>query len=75
MTDEDARLLAAMAMVLSVGWRLFGPAALAAAGLEASKPNHYVDRVAHYVQLLGRQEVAPEPAPLPKRTGGRRKTT
>jgi AcrR family transcriptional regulator len=71
--DEDARLLAATAMVLAAGWRLFGSAALAAAGLEPANPRRYSDRIAQYIELLGRSEIIPEAGQLPKPTPGRKK--
>lgn len=72
-SDEDARLLAATAMVLAAGWRLFGSAALAAAGLEATNPERYSDRIAQFVQLLGRSQIVPEAGQLPKPTPGRKR--
>ena len=65
-TDEDARVLAAIAMVLATGWRLFGAAALGAAGLDASRQGRYDELVADCVRLLGRHAMgAPTEPPTP----------
>jgi AcrR family transcriptional regulator len=54
---EDARLLAALAMAVALGWRLFGGVALTAAGLDGAHPERYVDRINEHVAALG----APSP--------------
>jgi hypothetical protein len=59
-SEEDARFLAAMAMVLAVAWRLFGPAALAAAGLDSSQLEPYGERITQFAPLLGGTAVPPE---------------
>ena len=49
---EDARVFAALAMVISLGWRLFGSTALAAAGLEGASSERYDSRIrAHLADL------------------------
>ena len=60
MSDDDAALVAAIAMVLATGWRLFGSTALAAAGLDATKQNQYGDRLARAVRLLAHNTILTE---------------
>jgi TetR/AcrR family transcriptional regulator, repressor for neighboring sulfatase len=49
---EDARVLAALAMAVALGWRLFGSTALTAAGLDGTHPERYDERIrAHFAQL------------------------
>ncbi len=51
-TLEDARVLAALAMAVALGWRLFGAVALAAAGLDGAHPDRYEERIrAHFAHL------------------------
>jgi AcrR family transcriptional regulator len=52
MSIEDARLFAAMAMVVALGWRLFGSAALSAAGLDGARPERYDERVREHLTAL-----------------------
>ena len=49
---EDARVLAALAMIISLGWRLFGGVALAAAGLDATHPERYDNRIREHLAHL-----------------------
>jgi AcrR family transcriptional regulator len=49
---EDARLFAAMAMIVALGWRLFGGAALSAAGLDGARPERYDDRIREHLATL-----------------------
>jgi AcrR family transcriptional regulator len=58
---EDAQVFAALAMVIALGWRLFGSTALAAAGLEDTRPERYEHVVASY--LRGLAAAATHPAP------------
>jgi AcrR family transcriptional regulator len=44
-SPQDARVFAALAMVIALGWRLFGAMALAAAGLDDAHPDRYDDRI------------------------------
>ena len=50
-SDEDVRVFAAFAMVIALGWRLFAPTALLAAGLDAD-PARHTDRILEYVREL-----------------------
>jgi hypothetical protein len=52
MSIEDARVFAAMAMIVSLGWRLFGGAALSAAGLDGAHPERYDDRIREHLGAL-----------------------
>jgi TetR/AcrR family transcriptional regulator, repressor for neighboring sulfatase len=49
---EDAKAFAAFAMVISLGWRLFAPTALYAAGLDGRRPAKYDDHVQRYLDRL-----------------------
>jgi AcrR family transcriptional regulator len=68
-TEVDASLVAAIVMVFTVGWRLFGSAALAAAGLDPTRQAEYGERVAQYVRLLGTPPVHMQPAGAPRPRG------
>ena len=52
-TEEEAGLVAALAMVMVMGWRLFGAAALAASGLDVTSMPLYDTLVARCVSLAG----------------------
>jgi AcrR family transcriptional regulator len=52
--DDDARLFAAFVMTIAMGWRLFAPTALLAAGVDDPDPARHTDRVARYVADLAR---------------------
>ena len=52
MSIEDARVFAAMAMIVALGWRLFGAAALSAAGLDGARPERYDDRIREHLAAL-----------------------
>jgi AcrR family transcriptional regulator len=52
MSIEDARVFAAFAMVISLGWRLFAGTALFAAGLDGRRPAKYDDHVRTYLDRL-----------------------
>jgi len=58
-TLEDARVLAALAMTVALGWRLFGSVALTAAGLDGTHPDRYVDRIRDHFAQLGAAAVSP----------------
>jgi TetR/AcrR family transcriptional regulator, repressor for neighboring sulfatase len=58
-TLEDARVLAALAMTVALGWRLFGGVALTAAGLDGAHPDPYVDRIREHLARLGNAATAP----------------
>jgi AcrR family transcriptional regulator len=64
---EDARVLAALAMAVALGWRLFGSVALTAAGLDGVHPEHYVDRIREHFAQLG--AAATSPVSPPRRRG------
>ena len=51
-STEDARVFAALAMVIALGWRLFGATALAAAGLDDARPDAYDDRIRSHLADL-----------------------
>ncbi len=61
---EDARVLAALAMTVALGWRLFGSVALTAAGLDGAHPDRYVDRIREHFAQLGAAATAPAPAAI-----------
>ena len=64
---DAARVFAAMAMVIALGWRLFGPLALTMAGAEAHDPAQYADQVQRYVRRFAKAAVMPEsPPPAPR---------
>jgi len=56
---DDARVFAAMAMVLALGWRLFGPMALTVAGAASGDPRHYAKQVQAHVREFARAAVGP----------------
>jgi AcrR family transcriptional regulator len=58
-TLEDARVLAALAMAVALGWRLFGSTALTAAGLDGAHPERYVDRIRDHFAQLGVTATSP----------------
>ena len=41
-----------MAMIVALGWRLFGGAALSAAGLDGARPERYDDRIREHLAAL-----------------------
>ena len=45
-------MFAALAMVIALGWRLFGATALAAAGLDDAHPDRYDDRIRSHLADL-----------------------
>jgi AcrR family transcriptional regulator len=51
-STEDARVFAALAMVIALGWRLFGATALAAAGLDDEHPDRYDGRIRSHLADL-----------------------
>jgi hypothetical protein len=59
-----------MAMVIALGWRLFGPLALTMAGAEAHDPAQYTDQVQGYVRRFAKAAVMPESPPPTPRSGG-----
>ena len=52
MPSEDARVFAALAMAVAIGWRLFGETSLYAAGLDGSHPERYEQRIMAYIDQL-----------------------
>jgi TetR/AcrR family transcriptional regulator, repressor for neighboring sulfatase len=60
-TLEDARVLAALAMAVALGWRLFGGVALTAAGLDGTHPERYDERIRNHFAQLGAGAVSPPP--------------
>lgn len=67
-TAEAARVFAAMAMVIALGWRLFGPMALTVAGATSHDPQRYAKQVQAYVRHFATAAVAGGPvAPRPRR--------
>jgi AcrR family transcriptional regulator len=56
---DDARVLAALAMAVALGWRLFGGTALTAAGLDGAHPERYDDRIREHFAQLGAAATAP----------------
>ena len=63
---EDARVLAALAMAVALGWRLFGSTALTDAGLDGAHPDRYIDRIREHFAQLGAAATAPVTAPRPR---------
>jgi TetR/AcrR family transcriptional regulator, repressor for neighboring sulfatase len=61
---EDARVFAALAMVISLGWRLFGRTALAAAGLDGTNPESYDTRIRAHLTDLAAGATQRPPAPV-----------
>jgi AcrR family transcriptional regulator len=57
---EDARSFAALAMVISIGWRLFGGVALAAAALDGAHPQRYDGRIRDLVAQLAVSATTPQ---------------
>jgi AcrR family transcriptional regulator len=55
---DDARVFAAMAMVIALGWRLFGPTALTVAGARSHDPERYEPQVQGWVRQFARAAVA-----------------
>jgi AcrR family transcriptional regulator len=51
-TADEARVFAAFAMVVALGWRLFGPVALGVAGARSSDPTRYAAQVRGLVRQL-----------------------
>jgi AcrR family transcriptional regulator len=67
-TAEEARVFAAMAMVIALGWRLFGPLALTVAGAASHDPQRYAKQVQAYVRQFATAAVAGgPPAPASRR--------
>lgn len=62
-TDEEARVFAAFAMVIALGWRLFAETALLAAGLDGSNAEAHTDRIVGYVRQLAQAAGAGERSP------------
>ena len=71
---EDAHVFAALAMVISLGWRLFGSTALAAAGLDGESPERYDSRIrAHLADLAaGATQLPAGPLTTARRGGSAR---
>jgi len=62
LAEDDAKVFAALAMVISLGWRLFAPTALFAAGLDGTTPERYVDQVQRFVDRLTESRHSPASA-------------
>jgi AcrR family transcriptional regulator len=58
-TADEARVFAAFAMVVALGWRLFGPLALAVAGARSDDPQRYAGHVRGLVQQLASAPLRP----------------
>jgi hypothetical protein len=75
----DAKMFAALAMVIALGWRLFGNTALFAAGLDGSHPERYDDQIGTYLEHLARAatqrppEMSRLPSEAPPRPSGRQR--
>jgi TetR/AcrR family transcriptional regulator, repressor for neighboring sulfatase len=76
---DEARVFAALAMVIALGWRLFGPMALTVAGARSQDPERYGPQVQGWVRQFARAAVAtdgpgaaPTPAAPTPRTARRR---
>jgi AcrR family transcriptional regulator len=63
-STEDARVFAALAMVISLGWRLFGPAALTAAGLDGTHVERYDPRIRDHLADLAAGATQPPRTPV-----------
>jgi hypothetical protein len=61
---EDARVFAALAMVISLGWRLFGRTALVAAGLDGTRAESYGTRIRAHLADLAAGATQRPPAPV-----------
>jgi TetR/AcrR family transcriptional regulator, repressor for neighboring sulfatase len=57
---KEAQVFAAMATVVALGWRLFGPMALTSAGAKGEDPERYAALVQEYMRRFAR--AAAEPA-------------
>jgi AcrR family transcriptional regulator len=66
---DAARVFAAMAMVFALGWRLFGPMALAVAGADGSEPAVYADQVREYMRRFAVAAVSADPPTFPGKQG------
>ena len=53
LSDEDARLFAAFAMTVAVGWRLFAETALLASGFEKPDPAQFTPQIVEWIRALG----------------------
>ncbi len=69
MSIEDARVFAAMAMIVALGWRLFGGAALSAAGLDGARPERYDDRIREHLAALAAATTGATGVRTPPRRG------
>jgi AcrR family transcriptional regulator len=54
---DDARVFAAMAMVMALGWRLFGATALTVAGARSHDPERYESQVHGWVRQFARAAI------------------
>jgi AcrR family transcriptional regulator len=61
--EEDARVFAALSMVIALGWRLFGPTALFAAGLDGARPEDYRQHLLGYLEQLAGCVTGAAPSP------------
>lgn len=64
---DDAKAFAALAMAIAIGWRLFAPTALSAAGLDGAHPEHYQDTIQMYIKRMAAAATNQEPATNPAR--------
>jgi len=62
-SPDEARVFAAFAMVIALGWRLFGPMALTVAGADGHKPEGYADQVQALVRRFADVAVTRESPP------------
>ena len=58
---DEARVFAALAMVIALGWRLFGPVALTVSGAKDRDPERYARQVQAYVRQFARAAVTGGP--------------
>ena len=64
---DEARVFAAVGMVIALGWRLFGPMALTIAGAKGHDPERYSRQVQEYVRHFAHAALsAPDQASEPK---------
>jgi TetR/AcrR family transcriptional regulator, repressor for neighboring sulfatase len=76
-SPDEARVFAAVAMVIALGWRLFGPMALTVAGARSDDPGRYAPQVQGWVREFARAAVTTghQATPPASRHGPRRRAT
>ena len=63
---KEAQVFVAMATVIALGWRLFGPMALTFAGVDGQKPERYTAQVQAYMRRFARVAAESGSSPKPK---------